>query len=421
MIRLCKQFLFISVLFFCFLPTFFAQSDYTYLDIDLPNVQAQNILLYNLKENKIIYEQNSEEQISIASLTKIMTALVAIETFDNLEEIVTVPSGAFYNITGYAEAGFHVGDRVTIKDLIYGTLLPSGAEAAQALAILASKNLSSFVEKMNEKANSLGMLATSYENPVGRDNEKNYSTLDDLATLLLYALENPTFYEIYTTRHYITLNQLEFDSTLVFPSQKYNLNIDFILGSKSGYTSKAGLCLSSIAEYHGTKYLLITAGSNYENGFPNHIVDSLAIYNYFFENFSYQPILKKDDIIYTLEIKDGFSKIYEIKSDEDISLYLKNDSELEYIYNGLDSLTYKVKTGDKLGEIAVKNKGTTLYTYDVFLHEEISYKYTKFIVLSAFLVLLFLVIYLICKKKKNKRKKKIKKWLTNTVGGGGII
>ncbi len=419
MIRLCKQFLFISVLFFCFLPTFFAQSDYTYLDIDLPNVQAQNILLYNLKENKIIYEQNSEEQISIASLTKIMTALVAIETFDNLEEIVTVPSGAFYNITGYAEAGFHVGDRVTIKDLIYGTLLPSGAEAAQALAILASKNLSSFVEKMNEKANSLGMLATSYENPVGRDNEKNYSTLDDLATLLLYALENPTFYEIYTTRHYITLNQLEFDSTLVFPSQKYNLNIDFILGSKSGYTSKAGLCLSSIAEYHGTKYLLITAGSNYENGFPNHIVDSLAIYNYFFENFSYQPILKKDDIIYTLEIKDGFSKIYEIKSDEDISLYLKNDSELEYIYNGLDSLTYKVKTGDKLGEIAVKNKGTTLYTYDVFLHEEISYKYTKFIVLSAFLVLLFLVIYLICKKKKNKRKKKIKKWLTNTVGGGG--
>ena len=225
MIRLCKQFLFISVLFFCFLPTFFAQSDYTYLDIDLPNVQAQNILLYNLKENKIIYEQNSEEQISIASLTKIMTALVAIETFDNLEEIVTVPSGAFYNITGYAEAGFHVGDRVTIKDLIYGTLLPSGAEAAQALAILASKNLSSFVEKMNEKANSLGMLATSYENPVGRDNEKNYSTLDDLATLLLYALENPTFYEIYTTRHYITLNQLEFDSTLVFPSQKYNLKI----------------------------------------------------------------------------------------------------------------------------------------------------------------------------------------------------
>lgn len=400
MIRLCKQFLFISVLFFCFLPTFFAQSDYTYLDIDLPNVQAQNILLYNLKENKIIYEQNSEEQISIASLTKIMTALVAIETFDNLEEIVTVPSGAFYNITGYAEAGFHVGDRVTIKDLIYGTLLPSGAEAAQALAILASKNLSSFVEKMNEKANSLGMLATSYENPVGRDNEKNYSTLDDLATLLLYALENPTFYEIYTTRHYITLNQLEFDSTLVFPSQKYNLNIDFILGSKSGYTSKAGLCLSSIAEYHGTKYLLITAGSNYENGFPNHIVDSLAIYNYFFENFSYQPILKKDDIIYTLEIKDGFSKIYEIKSDEDISLYLKNDSELEYIYNGLDSLTYKVKTGDKLGEIAVKNKGTTLYTYDVFLHEEISYKYTKFIVLSAFLVLLFLVIYLIGKFQK---------------------
>lgn len=400
-----KSIIITLLFFFIFSLSCFAKSDYTYLDINLPTVGAKNILLYNLNDNKILYEQNSDEKISIASLTKIMTALVAIESLENLDEVVSVPRGAFYNVSGYAEAGFKVGDHVTIKDLLYGTLLPSGADAAQTLAILTSGNLSSFVEKMNEKALLLGMNSTHYENPVGRDNEQNYSTLNDLAKLLFYALENPTFYSIYTTRQYITLNNLELFSTLVLPSTKYNLNIESIKGSKSGYTSKAGLCLSSIAEFNGVKYLLITAGSNYENGFPNHIVDSLTIYNYFFSNFSYQPILKKGEVLHTLEIEDGFSKMYEIKSDIDKSIYLENKSTLEYVYKGIDSLNYKVKTNDKLGEIEIKYKDTTLYTYEVYLTENIEYKHTKEIVLGILLLLVILCIWFVHKKKKRKRKK----------------
>lgn len=392
------------LLFFTFILNCFAKSGYSYLDINIPDVQAKNILLYNVNDNKILYELNSKEKISIASLTKIMTAVVAIESLENLDEVVSVPSGAFYNVAGYAEAGFKVGEHVTIKDLLYGTLLPSGADAAQSLAILTSGSLSSFVEKMNEKASSLGMNSTHYENPVGRDHEQNYSTLSDLAKLLFYALENPVFYEIYTTRQYITLNNLELSSTLVIPSSKYNLNIENIKGSKSGYTKNAGLCLSSIAEFNGVQYLLITAGSHYESGFPNHIVDSLAIYNYFFENFSYQPILKKDEIIHTLEIKDGVFKNYEIKSDEDKSLYMENESELEYIYNGLDSLNYKVKIGEKLGEIAVKNKDTILYTFDVFLNEHVKYKHTKIIMFGILLLLVIVCICFIRKKRKRKEK-----------------
>lgn len=402
----CKLFIFVFLFFVSFVPYVWAKSDYSYLEIDLPSVQAKNILLYNVNENKVIYEQESEEKISIASLTKIMTALVAIESFDNLEEIVSVPEYAFYNTSGYAEAGFHVGDRVTIKDLLYGTLLPSGADAAQALAILTSGSLSSFVEKMNEKASSLGMDATHYENPVGRDNKENYSTLHDLAKLLLYAFGNETFYEIYTTREYITLNNLELMSTLVMPSTKYNLNIENIKGSKSGFTKNAGLCLSSLAEYNGTKYLLITAGSNYENGFPNHIVDSLNIYHYFFENFSYQPILKKDEVLKTIEIEDGYSKTYEIKSPEDVFLYLKNESELEYVYDGVETLNYKIKTWDLLGKMEVKYKDNTLYTYDVFLEENISYKHTKLILFSTFILLPFLYFWFILRKRKRKRRKR---------------
>ncbi len=387
-----KKWIVIFILVFTFIPNCFAKSDYSYLNIQLPNVQAKNIYLYNWNDHKIIYEQNSDEKISIASLTKIMTALVAMEHFDNLNEVVTVPSGAFYNVSGYAEAGFKVGDKVTIKDLLYGTLLPSGADAAQALALLTSGSLSSFVEKMNKKASALGMDATHYENSVGRDNEKNYSTLSDLATLLFYALENPTFYEIYTTRQYTTSNQLELESTLIFPSTKYNLNIQNIKGSKSGYTRNAGLCLSSIAEFNGVKYLLIIAGSNYEQGFPNHIVDSLAIYNYFFENFSYQPILKENEVLHTLPIKDGFSKTYDIKALDNVYSYLENESEVEYVYKGIDSLNTKVKTNDKLGTMEVKYKDNVLYTYDVYLKENIKYKHTKEIVITILLVLIILIL-----------------------------
>lgn len=401
--RYFRKIIYTFLLFLILIPNFMAKSDYSYLDIELPSVQAKNILLYNLNDEKVLYEKNSEEKISIASLTKIMTALVAIEYYDNLNEMVSIPNEAFYNLTGYAEAGFQENDEITIKDLLYGTLLPSGAESAQALAVLTSGSVSAFVDKMNEKAKFLGMNNTHYENPVGRDHEENYSTLRDLAKLLFYALKNPTFYEIYTTRHYTTLNNLELESTLVFPALKYNLDIQNIQGSKSGYTRNAGLCLSSLAEFNGIQYLLITAGSKYEEDFPNHIMDSLAIYNYFFENFSYQSIFKKGETLHTLEITDGFSKTYEIKSEEDVSFYLDNESEIEYVYKGINSLNSKIKTNDKLGEIEVKYKDATLYTYSVFLKENIQYKHTKCVVIGVVFILILLGI---CMNKKRKKKRK---------------
>lgn len=392
------------IFFFFFISSVLAKTDYVYLEneIQVPNVQAQNILLYNLNDNKILYEKDSDEKISIASLTKIMTSLVAIEKIENVNEVVIVPSGAFYQVNGYAEAGFKEGEKVTYKDLLYGTLLPSGADAAQALAILTYGNFSSFVEKMNEMASRLGMQNTHYNNPVGRDAIDNYSTLSDLAKLLFYALKNPIFYEIYTTRHYITLNDLELESTLVLPSEHYNLDISSIKGSKSGFTKEAGLCLSSIAEYDGVKYLLIIAGSLYENGFPNHIVDSLAIYNYFFKNYSYQPILEQEKNLFSLPIVDGYEQNFIIKSAEDIFYYLPNQSQLDYNYKGIDSLNSKIKENTKLGEVEITFHNKILYSYPVFLEKPLKYKYTKLKIgiVASFLVFSFLIVLVIKIKKK---------------------
>ena len=329
-----------------------------------------------------------------------MTSIVALEKISNLNEMVQVPANALYNVDGYTEAGFKVGDAVTYQDLLYGTLLPSGADAAQSLALLTYGDFDSFVNAMNEKAHTLDMANTHYSNPVGRDSEENYSTLQDLLKLLLYALDNEDFYKAYTTRTYTTINNLELTSTLVVPSQMYHLNIEEIKGSKSGFTSKAGLCLSSIAENDGVKYLLLTAGSKYQNGFPNHIVDTLTLYHYFFENFTNTPILEENQVLKTIPRKDATQSMYEIKSPINVSMYLnKNEVEnLVYEYQGIQELNSKIKQNTKLGTIKVKYKEEELYAIDVYMDSKIQYKYTKEILLVSIILLLLILMFFLIKK-----------------------
>lgn len=399
--------IFVLFLFLC--PIVTAKEIYTYLETEnikeLENISANHILLINRNDNKILYEKNSEEEIAIASLTKIMTALVTILQTENIDEVITLTEEAFVDIDGYMEAGFKIGDKVTIRDLLYGTLLPSGVEAAQALAIYTSNSIENFVSSMNHLANILEMNHTHFSNPVGRDTD-NYSTLEDMAKLLQYALQNKIFYEIYTAKKYTTTNGLELKSTLLSASNKYNLDTDFIKGSKSGYTKKAGLCLSSIAEKEDASYLLLIADAKYENGFPNHVIDTINIYKYFFNNYSYQEILKQNQELSTFSILDGKEENLTIKSEDNISLYLKNDmaEKLEYEYIGRNTIDKKVNYGDYLGNVVVKYNQKTLYTYPIYLKENITYLHTKEILLLFSSLAIFFLFLFMLKWKKEKEK-----------------
>ena len=155
-------------------------------------INSSNAVVYNLNEDEIVFEKNSNEVISIASLTKIMTTIVAIENIKNLDEKVTIKSRDFVTLyeEGASLAGFEVGQTVTYRDLLYGTFLPSGAEATQALAFNLTGSIESFVELMNQKATEIGLTNTHFANTTGLDNKDNYSTVVDVAKLLKYALKN---------------------------------------------------------------------------------------------------------------------------------------------------------------------------------------------------------------------------------------
>lgn len=369
------------------------------------SVTAENIVLYNLNDDSIIYEKNSEEKVSIASITKIMTALVALDNIDDLSDTVVITEDDFAYTSGYSKAGFEVGDTVTYEDLLYGILLPSGADAVNSV-VNNTLGFDDFVKEMNNLAKSIGMNNTSFSNPVGRDSDTNYSTARDVATMLKYALKIAEFKKIFTTKEYEATNGLILQSTLM-PYENI-LNVDLIDGSKSGFTRTAGRCLASITTLNDVPYLLVVIRSSNEFIY-NAIKDSITIYEYYSNNYSYQTILNEDLVIDSIPIKYSKEKEYEIKTDEEVSMYLKNDTvdNLTYEYDGIEEIKYNTKEGSKLGTIKVYDNDTLLYESDVYLNTNIEY-YNFYLIGIIVVIFLFIIVsfWKIKRRKRHRRRKR---------------
>lgn len=379
------------------------------------DITADNVILYNLNDNNVLYELDSEKSVGVASLTKIMTAIVAIENIENLDAEVVVTREAFIGISDYSKMGLSVGNVVTYRDLLYGVMLPSGADAVNVLAINIAGSVEEFVKLMNNKVSELGLSGTHFDNPIGMDSEGNYSTAKDISEILLYGLENETFKEIFNTREYTvkSINKT-IQSTLVNYSKHLGLDTEGILGAKSGFTDGAGLCLASVALIDDVEYLLVVIGSDIDNR-ANAIRDTLEIYDYYSGNYSYRKVVSKDVLVKKINVKYGNIKDYEIKNTKDIYLYLENSmrrNRIKYIYEGIEELNYSVKKGDKLGVIKVMYEGKELTSYDVFLDEEIEYYHPALygIIILSFVVMIISLKKLISRKKqKKKRNKKVRR------------
>ena len=382
------------LLLFLLAPLFVLASEF--------DITGEYVVLYNLNDDEILYEQNSNEQTSIASITKIMTALVAMDNISDYDSIITITTADFEGTTGYSKAGFSVGDRVTYRDLLYGILLPSGADAVNAI-VRNTLGYDNFIIAMNELAKKIGLENTSFSNPVGKDDVNNYSTASDVAKMLKYALENPLFKEIFTTKEYTTTNGINLESTL-YPYQDI-LDIDKIAGSKSGFTRGAGRCLASITTLDGVNYLLVILNSSVEQNYSA-VLDTITIYDYYNDNFSYQDILTEGQLITTIPVKWGKDKTYEITSPISVSKFLENSasSNLTYEYNGLEEIPQYTKKDTKLGTISVYNDGKLLYETTVTLTEDISYYHPVLWLISGFVILVVLILLL--KKRKRRRKRK---------------
>lgn len=244
------------------------------------------------KNGDVIYSMNEDEQIYPASLTKIMTAIVAIENLDNLDDTVSIPGDIYDYIAAEqaSTAGFSAYETVSFRDLLHGTLLSSGAECSLALAVYIGGSEEMFVRMMNEKAQELGMEGTYFTNVCGLHSYEHYSTASDIAILLDYSLKNSDFRDVFTTHEYYTSTDYQPSGVTLYSTMFSQMSSDTFeggsfLGGKTGFTSEAGLCLASLAEVNGEEYILITVGadgSHYTE--PFNIYDAYTVYEALAEN-----------------------------------------------------------------------------------------------------------------------------------------
>lgn len=386
------------------------------------DIKSEHAILINRDENKVLYEKNSESITPMASLTKLMTAIIVVEHADSLDTIVTIERNDLKGLqeANAAVAGFRAGQNVTIRDLLYGLLLPSGADAANALTRVIASDEDSFVNLMNEKAKSMGLTQTHFVNATGLDAENHYSTAKEIAILFEYALQKEELNQILSSKRY-TMSDSSFSvfSTITKNINQFKLELDYLNGGKTGTTSNAGLCLASMATYGETNYLLVTIRAPQEGKKPNNFYDAKIIYDYFIENYETQEVRKEGETILTLtpEYTKEEQIIFPLK--ESVTKYLiKNynpeDIKIEYLEE--TPLKFNTEVGTTLGKIHMLYQDEIIKEIPIILEYPLHFdigKYVKnnwvWITIIAFILLLLLRMIQIARKKRLRRKKKQRK------------
>lgn len=269
-------------------------------ELDLSGINSQYAALMQVDGGRVIGEINGDERMYPASMTKIMTTILAIEKLESLEQQITLSNNVFEQLNGQnaSQAGFQAGEAVRAIDLLYGAMLPSGAECCLGLAEFIAGSEVKFVEMMNQKAANLGMKNTHFCDATGLHDPEHYSTAKDMAILLKYSIRNDTFREIAESAFHSTgVTNIHPDGITYYSTLFKNLSDSAvtggeILGGKTGYTGEAGLCLASFAVIEGREYVLVTAGAAGGSGEVQHIQDAQMIYNRLGE--ATEKLLNKD-------------------------------------------------------------------------------------------------------------------------------
>ena len=247
--------------------------------LDSSSINSRSCIIYDRNSHMVLYGKNETKQVKMASTTKIMTSLIIIEKC-NLSETIEISKKAAG--TGGSRLGLKAGDKITIKDLLYGLMLCSGNDAAVALAEYAGGDIQSFAELMNNKAHELGLTNTHYESPHGLDSDGHYTTAYELAVLTDYALKNETFASIVGTKNYtVTING--------YPKNLSNTNellgyLNGVYGVKTGFTNGANRCLVTACKRNDMDIICVVLGADTKKFRTQ---DSIKLIEYAFKNFTY--------------------------------------------------------------------------------------------------------------------------------------
>lgn len=253
---------------------------------------AESTALISCAARQVLYEDNARKRLGPASTTKIMTAVTALEN-GNPDDVFTVSKNA-QNQEG-SSIYLREGDKITLRDLLYGLMLNSGNDAAVAIAEGISGTTGDFAELMNETAEKIGCADTHFKNPSGLPDAEHYSTAYDLALIMAYAMENELFAEIASTKEY----RIESRNSVTYLKNHNKLlwQTEDCIGGKTGYTRASGRCLVSCAEKDGVRIVAVTL--NDRDDWKDH----KNLYEYGFGKLENTEIVEKNKILCTRQIR----------------------------------------------------------------------------------------------------------------------
>ncbi len=326
------------------------------INIKALDINTNKYILMDLDTNRIIIGENINEVKSVASISKIMTAILAIES-GKMDDKVTVGDEI---LLAYG-SGIYIkqGEILTLRDLVYGLMLRSGNDASYVIAKYVGGSIENFVKKMNEKALEIGMKNTIFNNPNGLDEEKgNYSTAYDMAILTSYAMKNNEYKKIAKTKKYVLKTNMNFYS---WTNKNKLLKLyKYATGGKTGYTKIAKRTLVTTASKNDINLVVVTLNDGDDWN------DHIELFNYGFNTYKKYSILKKGKI----EVPDTHYKNYQY--------YIKND--FNYILNKIEKdniiLKFKIeknkiiKNNMKVGKIEVYLTNTLIYTDDLYISKK---------------------------------------------------
>lgn len=398
-----------------------------------PEVTAQNVYMVNLNTGAVVYEKSADERIYPASLTKLVTMLVAADMITDYSQVITVSDECYDDLViGSSNMNLQDGEEMSLDDLMYGLALSSANEASNALAIYLCGSIEDFVAKMNEKAKSLGANNTHFVNTHGLHDQEHYTTAKDMSIIAKAAFSNETILKyISSSVHEIPpTNKTTEKRTLVTTNSLLRKNSEFYYkyckGGKTGTTTPAGYNLVSLSEKDDTEFMLVAMHVPKDSVTTNTVFnDSKLLYNWAFENYKNKKILDSTEVITEVEVElsakgDHLILIPQTNAYSVVPVDI-DVSSLERTVHTQEKIYAPVTEGDVLGTVTLSKDGidyavvnlvaasdvkrsTVLY----YLHLIEQFFSNLWVRIACIIIAIFIIIYIIIMISQNRRRRRRK-------------
>ncbi len=404
-------------------------------------LNADIVLLASMDDGTVLISKNADKRTPPASLTKIVTATLALQNLPDLNEIITADEASIQDIsgTGSSNANIQVGEKMSVKDLLYCLLVQSANEAANILGTRVAGSIDEFVKMMNDYVGSIGCRDTHFVNCHGLDDEEQYTSANDLLIITLKALEIPEFKEITSTVKYtVPKTNMSGERNLYTTNWMMNSGhpsyyYEYVSGIKTGTTSKAGRCIVSTASKDGYNYVGIVMGAKNEDSDENEaLLECKKIFKWAFENIKLSTVVSTNTTVKVVDVDLSFQTDHvRLVPEKDLTLLVPTGNDAGSVMLKVidektpESVSAPINKGDVLGmaqvlyadeEIATVNlvaaesatRSPLLWFFSIIKKALSSTAFRLLLLAVITLIIVYIILMFRYKKKKRRRRQNVK-------------